>query len=94
LADNSDVVKDHLFNLMMESSLFAKGNAVKSHAQKYNPQPQTFASRFESLDVAQKEIITRGLDVQAEFNTVCAVEYLKAHDIDGDVIQHVLLPRD
>ncbi len=67
---------------------------MKSHVQKTHPQPQTFASYFESLDVAQQEIVARGLDVQAEFNTVCAVEYLKAHDIDGDVIHHVLLPRD
>jgi hypothetical protein len=78
---------------MMDASLFAKGNAVNSPVQKTSPPSQTFASYFEALDVAKKEIITHGLVVQAEFNSVCAVEYLKAHNIDGDMIRQVLSPR-
>ncbi len=46
---------------------------------------------IDGLDVAQRSIVNQGLDIQAEFNTMCAFEYLKAHDIDADVIERVLL---
>jgi hypothetical protein len=78
---------------MMVSSTTVKGQAVKSLIEHVNTPSQTFASGYDALDVFQKKIVSHGLDVQAEFNTVCAVEYLKAHDIDGDVIQQVLSPR-
>ena len=67
---------------------------MKSPVQKSHSPSQTFASCFEALDIAQKEIVSQGLDVQAAFNSICAVEYLKSHNIDGDVIRHALLPRN
>ena len=66
---------------------------MKSLIEHANIPSQTFASHYDALDVFQQKIVNQGLDVQAEFNTVCAVEYLKAHDIDGDVIRQVLSPR-
>jgi hypothetical protein len=32
--------------------------------------------------------------VQASFNTVCAIEYLKSHNVDPKVIERVLLHPD
>ncbi len=58
------------------------------------PNPHSSAPdrfNFGGLDAAQKNIVNHGLDVQAEFNTVCAVEYLKSYDIDAEVIERVLL---
>lgn len=37
------------------------------------------------------DVINRGVMVQASFNTVCAIEYLKSHNIDPQVIERVLL---
>jgi hypothetical protein len=78
---------------MVVSSTTVKGKAVNSLIEHTNTPSPTFASFYDALDISQKKIISHGLDVQAEFNTVCAVEYLKAHDIDGAVIQQVLSPR-
>jgi hypothetical protein len=52
---------------------------------------QTSASYLDVLDASKIDIVRRGLNVQAEFNTVCAFEYLKSYNIDSDVIQQVLL---
>jgi hypothetical protein len=37
------------------------------------------------------DVINRGVLVQSSFNTVCAIEYLKSHNIDPQVIERVLL---
>jgi hypothetical protein len=43
------------------------------------------------VDLARSEIVDRGIEVQASFSTLCAVEYLKSHNISSAVIQRVLL---
>lgn len=45
----------------------------------------------ERSDLRRRDIINQGLSVQVSTNTVSALEYLKAHDIDPDVIERVLL---
>jgi hypothetical protein len=47
-----------------------------------------FLPRVES---ARTEIVDRGIEVQASFSTLCAVEYLKSHNIAAHIIQRVLL---
>lgn len=42
-------------------------------------------------DEASSAVIDRGILVQSSFNTVCAIEYLKSHNVDPDVIERVLL---
>jgi hypothetical protein len=44
--------------------------------------------RCTSID--QEEILTHGLKLQAEFNTMCAVEYLKSCDVETEVIRMAL----
>ena len=36
-------------------------------------------------------VVDRGIMVQSSFNTVCAIEYMKSHNIDPQVIERVLL---
>jgi len=43
------------------------------------------------VDSARSEIVDRGIEVQASLNTLCAVEYLKSHNIASHIIQRVLL---
>lgn len=43
------------------------------------------------VDEARSEIVDRGIEVQASFSTLCAVEYLKSHNIAPQIIQRVLL---
>ena len=43
---------------------------------------------------ASSAIVNRGIMVQASFNTVCAIEYMKSHNIDPHVIERVLLHPD
>jgi hypothetical protein len=43
------------------------------------------------VDLARSEIVDRGIEVQASFSTLCAVEYLKSHNIASHIIQRVLL---
>ncbi|HEY0588105.1 MAG TPA: hypothetical protein VGD52_18360 [Pseudoduganella sp.] len=43
------------------------------------------------VDSARSEIVDRGIEVQASFSTLCAVEYLKSHNIAPHIIQRVLL---
>ncbi|WP_254451787.1 hypothetical protein [Duganella vulcania] len=35
--------------------------------------------------------VNRGIQVQSSFNTVCAIEYMKSHNVDPRVIERVLL---
>jgi hypothetical protein len=39
-------------------------------------------------------VVDRGILVQTSFNTVCAIEYLKSHNVDPQVIERVLLHPD
>jgi hypothetical protein len=43
------------------------------------------------VDSARSEIVERGIEVQGSFSTLCAVEYLKSHNIPPHIIQRVLL---
>lgn len=42
-------------------------------------------------DEDSRAIVDRGIMVQNSFNTICAVEYLKSHNVDPEVIERVLL---
>lgn len=39
-------------------------------------------------------VVERGIVVQNSFNTVCAIEYLKSHNVDPKIIERVLLHPD
>ena len=43
------------------------------------------------VDEERHNIVNQGISVQSSFNTVCAIEYLKSHNIDSQVIERVLL---
>ena len=38
-----------------------------------------------------QKIVNQGISVQSNCSTVCAIEYLKCHDIAAEVIERVLL---
>ena len=46
---------------------------------------------YQRIDVRRRDIVNHGISVQESSNTMSAIEYLKAHDIDPDVIERVLL---
>lgn len=45
-------------------------------------------------DQAASAVVERGILVQTSFNTVCAIEYMKSHNVDPKVIERVLLHPD
>jgi hypothetical protein len=49
---------------------------------------------YERRDVRCRDIVDHAISVQESRNTMSAVEYLKSHDIDADVIERVLLDPD
>jgi hypothetical protein len=53
--------------------------------------PQAEPVHNQRVDKRSNEIVNQGISVQSHFNTVCAVEYLKSHNVDPDVIERVLL---
>lgn len=46
---------------------------------------------YTRLDGHRRDIVNHAISVQESRNTMSAVEYLKAHDIDSAVIARVLL---
>jgi hypothetical protein len=36
-------------------------------------------------------VVERGISVQSSFNTICAIEYMKSHNVAPEVIERVLL---
>jgi hypothetical protein len=46
---------------------------------------------YQRQDVLRRDIVNHGISVQESSNTMAAIEYLKAHDIDPRVIERVLL---
>ncbi|GEM_PF-814168 len=46
---------------------------------------------YERRDLQRRDIVDHAIRVQQSSNTVCAIEYLKSHDIDPDLIARVLL---
>lgn len=39
-------------------------------------------------------VVNRGILVQSSFNTICAIEYMKSHNVDPQIIERVLLNPD
>lgn len=48
-------------------------------------------ARHVRTDTVLSDIVDNGIALQDRLSTVCALEYLKSHSIDADVIQRVLL---
>ena len=46
---------------------------------------------YERRDGRRRDIVNHAISVQEDSNTVSALEYLKSHDIDAQVIERVLL---
>ena len=46
---------------------------------------------YQRLDQQQREVVDAGISVQQNFNTMCAIEYLKSHNVEADIIERVLL---
>lgn len=46
---------------------------------------------YQRLDMRRRDIVNHAISVQESSNTMSAIEYLKAHDIDPRVIERVLL---
>jgi hypothetical protein len=42
-------------------------------------------------DERSSAVVERGITVQANFNTICAIEYMKSHNVAPQVIERVLL---
>jgi hypothetical protein len=43
------------------------------------------------IDEQSRDIVDRGILVQASFNTMCAIEYLKSNNVHAHIIERVLL---
>jgi hypothetical protein len=46
---------------------------------------------YQRQDMRRRDIVNHGISVQESSNTMSAIEYLKSHDIDPNVIERVLL---
>ncbi len=53
--------------------------------------PELETSYHQRLDEQCRAVVDRGILVQNSFNTICAIEYLKSHNVDPQVIERVLL---
>lgn len=42
-------------------------------------------------DEQSSAVVDRGIIVQSSFNTICAIEYMKSHNVAPQVIERVLL---
>jgi len=47
--------------------------------------------QYQRTDLYRRDIVNHGISVQESGNTMSALEFLKSHDIDPDVIERVLL---
>ena len=45
----------------------------------------------ERIDQQCQNVVNEAIKVQTSFNTICAFEYLKSHDVGQTVIERVLL---
>ena len=66
-------------------------NVSLAHSLEAAPPVTLFQPRHNE---ACSAIVNRGIVVQASFNTVCAIEYMKSHNVDPKVIERVLLHPD
>ena len=53
--------------------------------------PQVLQQR---QDERISSVVERGITVQSSFNTICAIEYMKSHNVDPQIIERVLLHPD
>ncbi|WP_395399195.1 hypothetical protein ACHMW6_19845 [Pseudoduganella sp. UC29_106] len=51
----------------------------------------TLQLQTQRADRFSSQIVDRGIKVQESFSTLCAIEYMKSHNIQPDVIERVLL---
>ncbi|WP_373987529.1 hypothetical protein [Duganella sp. BuS-21] len=63
-------------------------NVTQLQSLESAPQSMLFQSRH---DEESRAVVERGITVQSSFNTVCAIEYMKSHNVDPKVIERVLL---
>ena len=49
------------------------------------------APDYQRLDLRRRDIVEHAISVQQASNTVSAIEYLKSHDIDPELIERILL---
>ena len=61
--------------------------------QAYRSEPETELSP-QRIDERSRQIVNKGISVQSSFSTICAIEYLKSHNVDAEVIERVLLRPD
>jgi hypothetical protein len=47
-------------------------------------------ARPQRVDAHSRRIVDCGIAMQARFNTVCALEYLKSRNVGADIIERVL----
>lgn len=64
---------------------------MRTRIRKISINSDRLESAMNRLDENHENIVSHGRQLQNDYNTVCAVEYLKAHGIDADIIQRVLL---
>lgn len=54
--------------------------------------PPAFVDLYQQrVDLGVSAIVDRGITVQSSFSTLCAIEYLKSHNVGPGVIERVLL---
>jgi hypothetical protein len=58
--------------------------------QQLQQRPQV-PPRQQRSDERSSAIVERGIIVQSTFNTVCAIEYLRSHNVQAGIIERVLL---
>ncbi|WP_432378610.1 hypothetical protein [Duganella sp. P38] len=66
-------------------------NVMLVHSLEPAPQASVFQPRH---DEECSAVVERGIMAQHSFNTVCAIEYLKSHNVKPQVIERVLLHPD
>ncbi len=54
-------------------------------------QPPAASTDYTRQDARRRDIVDHAISVQESSNTMSAIEYLKAHDIDAALIARVLL---
>lgn len=64
---------------------------MNQHRQSGSSDLAVAEADYQRLDLHRRDIVNHGISVQESSNTVSAIEYLKSHDIDPDVIERVLL---
>ncbi len=67
-----------------------KKNWQPSHVPQNSVGEQKANARQQRLDARSEDIVERGIVMQARYNTVCALEYLKSRNIGADIIARVL----